>query len=128
MAQSLNNLANLYQDQRRYAEALPLYQRSLAIREQGLGPMHPDVAIVLHHRASLYQAQGQYAEALPLYERAVKINERAMPDHPNTATYLEHLAVLLRQMEREDEASALEEHVQTIYVRREESSQPQRIG
>ncbi len=34
MARSLNNLAGLYQGQGKYAEAEPLYQRSLAIREK----------------------------------------------------------------------------------------------
>ena len=34
----------LYQAQGRYADAEPLYKRSLAIREKALGPDHPDVA------------------------------------------------------------------------------------
>ena len=42
---SLNNLARLYDDQGRYAEAEPLYKRALAIREKALGPDHPDVAL-----------------------------------------------------------------------------------
>ncbi len=37
VAQSLNNLAELYRVQGRYAEAEPLYQRALAIREKALG-------------------------------------------------------------------------------------------
>ena len=41
---SLNNLADLYQAQGRYADAEPLYKRSLAIGEKALGPDHPDVA------------------------------------------------------------------------------------
>ena len=43
---SLNNLAELYRAQGRYADAEPLYKRSLAIREKALGPDHPDVATV----------------------------------------------------------------------------------
>ena len=38
--------AELYRAQGRYAEAEPLYKRSLAIREKALGPDHPDVATV----------------------------------------------------------------------------------
>jgi tetratricopeptide (TPR) repeat protein len=38
MAASLNNRGALYQAQGHYAEAEPLYQRSLAIREKALGP------------------------------------------------------------------------------------------
>ena len=43
---SLNNLASLYRDQGRYAEAEPLYKRALAIYEKALGPDHPDVGTV----------------------------------------------------------------------------------
>ena len=35
---SLNNLAALYNNQGQYAEAKPLYERALAIREKALGP------------------------------------------------------------------------------------------
>jgi len=44
VATSLNNLAELYRTQGKNEEALPLLQRSLAIREKTLGPDHPDVA------------------------------------------------------------------------------------
>ena len=38
----------------RYAEAEPLYERALAIREKALGPDHPDVATSLNNLAVLY--------------------------------------------------------------------------
>ena len=38
VAQSLNNLATLYQAQGKYAKAEPLFKRSLAIWEKALGP------------------------------------------------------------------------------------------
>jgi len=44
VATSLNNLAALYDSQGQYAQAEPLYKRSLAIREKAFGPDHPDVA------------------------------------------------------------------------------------
>jgi len=37
VATSLYNLAGLYEAQGKYAEAEPLYKRSLAIREKALG-------------------------------------------------------------------------------------------
>ena len=37
VAKSLNNLATLYADQGRYAEAEPLYKRALAVVESLLG-------------------------------------------------------------------------------------------
>jgi len=44
LATSLNNLAEIYRAQGRYAEAEPLYQQALAIDEKALGPDHPEVA------------------------------------------------------------------------------------
>ena len=61
----------LYEAQGRYADAEPLYKRSLAIREKALGPDHPDVATSLNNLAELYRAQGRYADAEPLYKRVI---------------------------------------------------------
>ena len=37
LSATLNNLATLYNGQRQYAKAEPLYQRALAILEKGVG-------------------------------------------------------------------------------------------
>jgi tetratricopeptide (TPR) repeat protein len=71
VAQSLNNLALLYNNEGRYADAEPLYKRSLAIYEKALGPEHPDVALSLNNLALLYDNQGRYAEALPLVRKTI---------------------------------------------------------
>ncbi|MGH8546346.1 MAG: tetratricopeptide repeat protein [Gammaproteobacteria bacterium] len=84
MALSLNNLAGLYDAQSQYPKSEPLYQRSLAIWEQALGPEHPDVALSLNNLAGLYDAQSQYAKSEPLYERALQVFQKTLPpDHPN---------------------------------------------
>jgi tetratricopeptide (TPR) repeat protein len=82
VAISLNNLADFYRAQGRYADAEPLYKRALAIREKALGPDHPDIATSLNTLAELYRAQGRYADAEPLYKRSLAIREKALgPDH-----------------------------------------------
>ena len=43
----LNKLAELYRARGRYAEAEPLYHRSLSIVEKALGPEHPDEVVPL---------------------------------------------------------------------------------
>lgn len=70
VAQSLNNLAALYQDQGKYAQAEPLYKRALAIMEKALGPDHPDVATVLENLSKLYKEIGNKDEAKRLEKRA----------------------------------------------------------
>ena len=54
MATILNNLAELYRAQVRFAEAEPLYKRALAIKEKALGLEHPSVATGLNNLAALW--------------------------------------------------------------------------
>jgi CHAT domain-containing protein len=97
VAQSLNNLAELYRLQGNYIAAEPLYQRALRIRETALGPDHPWVAFSLNNLASLYRVQGNYGAAEPLIQRALRIWETALgPDHPDVALSLNNLAELYR--------------------------------
>jgi CHAT domain-containing protein len=82
-------------DAARYAEAIPLAERALEIREKVLGPQHPDVATSLNYLAHLYYAQGDYGRAAPLFQRALAIREKALgPEHPDVAQSLNSLAVL----------------------------------
>jgi hypothetical protein len=46
----------------RSAKTEPLYQRTVAIRKQALGPEHPDVANSLNNLAGLHDNQGQYVK------------------------------------------------------------------
>jgi tetratricopeptide (TPR) repeat protein len=46
VATSLNNLAELYKYQGRYAEAEPLYVRAIAIYQERLGENHPHTQTV----------------------------------------------------------------------------------
>jgi tetratricopeptide (TPR) repeat protein len=92
-AAGLLNQAGAYlHDRARYQEAEPLYQRALAIREQVLGPEHPDVATSLNDLALLYDSQGRYRHAEPLYQRALAIYKKVLgPEHTDVATILNNL-------------------------------------
>ena len=91
-----------------YKQALSPLRSALAIREQALGPDHPDTAQSLNNLAALYYAQGRYAEAEPLYRRALAIREQALgPDHPDTAQSLNNLAALYYAQGRYAEAEPL---------------------
>ncbi len=92
---TLNNLEELYRDQGKYAEAEPLYKRSLVIVVKVLGPEHQYAATSLNNLAQLYHQQGKYVAAEPLYKRSRVIIEKALgPDHPNVAASLNNLAEL----------------------------------
>jgi len=101
VATSLSNLALVYKDQARYAEAEPLYRRALAIDEKVLGPEHPDVAIRVNNLAVLYRVLGRHAEAEPLSNRVLALGEKVLgPDHPDVAIYLNNLALLYQAQGR----------------------------
>lgn len=70
VATTLSNLAALYEEQRQYAQAEPLYQRALAILEQALGPEHPQVVVSIRHYATLLRQTNRIAEADKLEARA----------------------------------------------------------
>ncbi|WP_437521858.1 tetratricopeptide repeat protein [Sorangium sp. So ce726] len=81
----------------RYDEAIPLARRALQLREEALGPEHPDVATSLNNLAFLLHAKGDYAAAELLVRRALAIWEKALgPEHPDVATSLNNLAALLQ--------------------------------
>ena len=53
-ADAHNNQAIKLYGEGKYAEAIPLAERALEIREKALGPDHPDVATSLSNLAGLY--------------------------------------------------------------------------
>jgi tetratricopeptide (TPR) repeat protein len=71
VARSLNNLADLYEKEQRFADAEPLFKRALAIREQAVGSDHPETAALVNNLASLDQEQGRIGDGLPLVERMI---------------------------------------------------------
>ena len=71
-AQSLNNLARLYEATGRYEEAEPLYERALLIREQELGELDPDTVTTVGELARLYELAGNYEEAEALLKRKLR--------------------------------------------------------
>jgi tetratricopeptide (TPR) repeat protein len=88
-AHKLFNESVSLRDQGKYAEAIQLAERALAIWEKALGPEHPNVANSLNNLALVYYNKGDYAKAEPLYQRALAIWEKALaPVPPNVATSL----------------------------------------
>ena len=107
-AEELNHEAERLSQQGRYAEAVPVMERVLAMREKFLGPEHPDTGAALNQLAMLYDAMGVYDKAIPLYRRALAICEKVLgPEHPITAISLNNLAVLYQTIGAYDNAEPL---------------------
>ncbi len=116
VVQSLNKLALVCYSQGRYAEAEPLYQQALELRQRLLGEEHPAVAHSLNNLANLYKSQGRYAEAEPLYQQALELSQRLLgEEHPDVAATLNNLANLYRSQERYAEAEPL--YLQSLELR-----------
>jgi tetratricopeptide (TPR) repeat protein/DNA-binding XRE family transcriptional regulator len=112
----LYETATYLRDRARYIEAELLYQRALRIREQQLGPEHPDVAHTLNGLANLYAEQGKYVEAELLYQRALRIWEQHLgPEHPDVATTLNNLALLYAEQGKFVEAEPLYQRALRIW-------------
>ena len=85
-----------------------MYLRALVIREQALGPKHPDTALSLNNLAGFYQIQKKYAEAESLLLHSLAIYEQVLgPNHPDTALSLNNLAILYKNQGKYKEAEPL---------------------
>ena len=82
---SMNNLANLYDNQERYQEAEPLYLKCLNVMTTKLGAAHPSTLVSMNNLGVFYHEHKRYEEAEPLLRecldlKAVKLGK----DHPST--------------------------------------------
>ena len=103
-APAYNNLAKVYHAQARYADAEPMYKRSLAIHEKALGPDHPDVALSLNNLASLYQKSGKVEDAVAHARKA-------------TSAILAHAAAEADATQQADRAGGLVEQRSGFFIR-----------
>ncbi len=77
----------------RYAEAIPHFEKALALAEREFGPESPETALYLNNVGFLYQAQGRNDDAEPVYKRSLAIREKVFgPEHPHVARTLHNLA------------------------------------
>jgi len=94
-AQLLSKAGYHLYERGQYAEAMSLCQRALLIREQLLGPDHPDVATSLNDLAVLCISLRKFEQVEPLCLRALTIQEQALgSDHPDVAVTLNDLAMI----------------------------------
>nr|WP_294681431.1 tetratricopeptide repeat protein [uncultured Anaerotignum sp.] len=73
-ADTLNNLAIVYNQTNRQAEALRLHEKVLGIREAKLGRGHTDVLHSLYHLGNTYELLGEYDRAIGYHTEVLKNN------------------------------------------------------
>jgi serine/threonine protein kinase len=93
IAETLNNLGNLYFNLDLYNEAENSIKRALAIREKTEGPDALVVADSLNDLGMIYLTKGKIADAKPLIERALSIRQKTLkPDDEDIASSLQAMA------------------------------------
>ena len=106
-AGALELLGNIHMGLLQRRQAIPLYQRALAIREK-LGPDTVETARVQCRLGKAYTEVGEFAQALPLLESSLAIRKRILgPDHQDSAESMTNLAELQREMGALDKALPL---------------------
>jgi len=118
VAEALNNVAVIVQEQGDFAAARPLLEESLAMRERLHPPGHDAIAEASINLARLLRDQGDFDGARPLMEQGLEIRRANLgPDHPTVARAMNNLG-MLRQMQGDlagarrcyDEALTVLEH------------------
>jgi len=97
-AESVEDLANLYQERANYEEADRLSAQALAIRRHVLGDRNPVVADTLLDRAAILKTKGDFPAALRAANEALEIRRTAFgPGSDEVANVLEELGLITAQ-------------------------------
>lgn len=115
LEKALETVAERYNFESRYSEAEQAYREALELKEQSLGPDHPDIPRTLDKLAELYKANGKYEPAIALLIKSLKTKEKLYgPEDPTVATTLKSLADLYRLQGRYAEAEPLAKRARAI--------------
>jgi tetratricopeptide (TPR) repeat protein len=108
IATTLGNLALLNGLLKQYPEAEHLSQRAVESKVKALGMNHPDVLLALDYLGRIYAEQGKQQQARLCYEQAIAIGDQVqLRRHPASCLVRYHLALLLIDQERLNEAASL---------------------
>ncbi len=115
---SLNQLAEIYRIQSKFAEAEQVLKQLLESYKIRFGPTHINVALTLNNLAANFRVQGEFKKSEILLKQALNILEESLgAEHPVMGNILEHYAHLLHQMNRSAEAENMKKRYQKIYSR-----------
>ena len=128
VAQTINDVALLYNKLGIHAKALLLSKRALAISERTLGPDHPDVVQLWANVALVHADDEHYSQTLSLLDSTLPRLERTLgPDHPDLAKYLYNVAMACRAQGDYGKALPLLERSLAIWLRAVETEDRRRM-
>ncbi|CAN5950952.1 unnamed protein product [Sphagnum jensenii] len=109
VAQAVTNLGLLYREDGKAADALPYLERTVKIYQTpNSGVSDGDLANALNNLARFYREKGDFEKAEPLYKQSLALREKAFGhDNIEVAASMRNYAILLRKMNRKDEAATL---------------------
>lgn len=105
---ALNQLGNLYANQRRFRDAEAIYERALRLKHRLFLHDPKLLAVTYYNLAHLYAVQGEYSKAEPLFQQVVKIEQDLSPhDDRSLATAIYALGVCERLLGQDSSAGLL---------------------
>lgn len=111
---SLSNLAGLYGEMNRFADAESLFKQSLVIQKKYFGEFYENYLLDLNNLAELYVRMDKLPESEQLYTQAVTIAKKIYgTKHPDYALLLHNMGILYQKLGNLPKSIAcLEEAVQ----------------
>ena len=101
-----------YREMGLFESAEPHLTRALDLREEVLGPEHPDTLTSMYHLAGLYHDQRRLEDVEPLTMRAYELRQQVLgKSHPDTLESMSELAWLRQDQGRFAEAEQLKRQV-----------------
>jgi len=113
----LQTIARILNGNGKHAQALPLAERALAMRQTMFAQDHADVAESLATLGSCLASLGRFTESLRMHEQALTMRRRLFgPDHADVLASLSHVASCLGVAGKN--ADALPLHMDAIAIGR----------
>ncbi len=103
-----NNYAGLLRRMGRDAEALPIYEKNLAVRERKFGADDPDTLASMNNLVAIYEAMKRYDDAEQLLNRLLPGCRKVFGESdPRTLIVTHNYAVFLEGRDKPEDATSL---------------------
>ncbi|CAF4342316.1 unnamed protein product [Rotaria magnacalcarata] len=96
MAMFYNNIGIIYDEEKKYFEALDFYEKSLAIDNKHLPADHPNLGTSYNNVGIVHYCLDHYDLALDHYNRSLKIRLKSLPaQHPDISMTYENMGLVV---------------------------------